>query len=142
MSNSKKTHKHESAYHHTSGEAQYIDDQQTSLITVLLLSQVARATSLKLNTSKAEQVVGIHAVITSKDIPGDRFVGPIIHDEPLLAHDEILYHGQAMAVVVAETYEQAREACDLIEVSFVEQKSILTIQDAIDAQSFHNQPHR
>ena len=69
-------------------------------------------------------------------------MGPIIHDEPLLAHEEILYHGQALALVVAETYEQARAACALIEVSFVEQKSILTIQDAIDAQSFHNQPHR
>ena len=142
MSKKTNTHKHESAFYHTSGEAQYIDDQQASLITVVLLAQVARATSLQINTQKSQEVEGVHAVITSADIPGDRFVGPIIHDEPLLAHEEILYHGQALALVVAETYEQARAACDRIEVSFVEQKSILTIQDAIDAQSFHNQPHR
>ena len=139
---SKNLHKHESAYHHTSGAAQYIDDQQASLVIVVLISEVARATELQLNTEAAESSEGVHAVMTAADIPGDRFVGPIIHDEPLLADGEILYHGQALALVVAQTYEQARAACDKIEVSFVQQEAILSIQSAIDTQSFHNQPHR
>lgn len=139
---SKNNHKHESAYHHTSGAAQYIDDQQASLVIVVLISKVARATELELNTTQAESSEGVHAVITAKDIPGDRFVGPIIHDEPLLADGEILYHGQALALVVAQTYEQAHAACAQIDVAYVQQHAVLSIQDALDAQSFHNQPHR
>ena len=137
-----KAHKHESAFRHTSGAAQYVDDIRADLITHVVLSEVARATNLVIDTSKASSMEGVHAIITAADIPGDPLVGPIMHDEPILADGEILYHGQAIALVIAESYESARHAARQLDVQYEKHTPILSIQDAIDANSFHNRPHR
>ncbi len=136
-----KSHKHADAYHHTSGAARYVDDSAAELVAMVYLSPVAHAAIDSFSLADAKRVKGVHCVLSSADIPGDPLVGPIIHDEPLLAMDEVLYHGQAMFLIVGETEACCREAASQIVVRFTPREAVLSIEDAIEAGSFHNAPH-
>ena len=102
---------HESGLRHTSGEAKYVDDFPAPagmLVAQIVASTQARARIRKIDTSKAKQVPGVHAVITARDIAGENNVGPVVHDEELLASQDVHFLGQALALVVGETYEACR----------------------------------
>ena len=62
---------------------------------------------LRRDASAARTMPGIHAVLLAEDVPGLNDVGAVRHDEILLADDEVLYHGQIVALVVGETPEPA-----------------------------------
>lgn len=87
---------------------------------VLRFSDYPRAKILKIDFSKAEKMQGVLKVFTAKDIPGDKMVGVIIQDWPLmLAEGEITHYiGDVLAGVVAETEAIAREAAKLIEIKY------------------------
>ena len=85
--------------------------------------------------------MGVHAVLTAADIPGAKRVGAIIHDEPLLALDEVHFRGQAIALVVAENLTQCRAAVSVIQLNVEEEAPLLDIPSAIAAQSYHTTPH-
>jgi CO/xanthine dehydrogenase Mo-binding subunit len=82
-----------------------------------LRSQHAHARLLKVDVSKAEKLAGVKAVITSRDIPFDRF-GLTHKDQPILADDKVRYRGDAVAVVAATSPEAAEEALGLIQVDY------------------------
>ena len=113
-------HQHESAYRHVAGSARYVDDIDSELIAGILLSPVARACALHIDVQNAKDIPGVAAVLTSADIPGDPMVGPIFHDEPLLAQKEIEYRGQALALVVAKDPVTLRKALAAIELRYQE----------------------
>src|SRR5204862_5702422 len=101
---SSRPHPHESGHKHVSGEAKYVDDEtQGMLETWPVCAPHAKATILKRDASEARLILGIQAVLLAEDIPGINDVGPVRHDEVLLAYDEISYHGQMVALVVGET---------------------------------------
>jgi xanthine dehydrogenase large subunit len=75
-------------------------------------------------------------VYTAKDIPGENNCGPIVHDDPFLAVGKVEFIGQAVAVVVARDMLYAREAAHKAKVLVKELKPILTIDEAMAAQSF------
>jgi xanthine dehydrogenase large subunit len=79
---------------------------------------------------------GVVAVYTAKDIPGENNCGPIVHDDPFLAVGKVEFLGQAVAVVVAREMLYAREAAHNAKVLVKELKPILTIDEAMAAQSF------
>jgi xanthine dehydrogenase large subunit len=79
---------------------------------------------------------GVVAVYTAKDIPGENNCGPIIHDDPFLAVGKVEFLGQAVAVVVARDMLYAREAAHKAKVLVKELTPILTIDEAMAAQSF------
>jgi xanthine dehydrogenase large subunit len=79
---------------------------------------------------------GVVAVYTAKDIPGENNCGPIIHDDPFLAVGKVEFFGQAVAVVVAREMLYAREAAHKAKVLVKELAPILTIDEAMAAQSF------
>ena len=58
------------------------------------------------------------------------------HDEPLFP-DEVMFHGHAVAWVLGETLEAARLGAAAVEVELDELPSLITLQDAIAAESFH-----
>jgi xanthine dehydrogenase molybdopterin binding subunit len=84
---------------------------------------------------------GVFAVLTAKDIPGTNDTGAIRHDEPLLAHDEIAFHGQMVAVVVGKSYEECRAAAAKVIVEVEPLPAVLGLEAAIAQESFHTQPH-
>jgi xanthine dehydrogenase molybdopterin-binding subunit B len=54
----------------------------------------ARARILRRDATQARQMPGIARVLFAEDVPGANQVGPVRHDEPLLATDEVYYQGQ------------------------------------------------
>src|SRR5207237_7284751 len=91
---------------------------------------------VSLDTSKAEAMKGVYAVITHKDVPKNVYghlegLG-VPADEPLLAEDDVRYKGQPIAVVAAESEEAARAAVEAIEIQFEERTPLFDMRTALD----------
>ena len=135
---------HESALRHVSGEARYVDDlpaPEGMLHGMVLLSPVAHGTLRQIDTKAALEVPGVHAVLTAADVPGENNVGPVFHDEPVLAEGTIHCKGQPVAAVIATSRDACREALARIELTIDELPAVLTIDDAVAAEQFHGSPH-
>ena len=63
-----------------------------------------------IDTSKAEKVPGVVRVLTHKDVKGLNGYGIAVPDQPVLCHDKVRYMGDAVALVIAETREEAAAA--------------------------------
>src|SRR3981081_1575075 len=77
----------------------------------------------------------------AEDIPGINDVGAVRPDEVLFAHDEVSYHGQIIALVVGETQENCRSAAANVLVEYEPLQPILTIEEAIEANSYLTEPN-
>ena len=82
-----------------------------------LYARRPRARIRRLAAERAAQAEGVVAVFTAADVPLNEF-GLILYDAPVLAHDEVRWIGEKLALVVAETEAQAQSALDLIEVDY------------------------
>ena len=132
---------HESAHLHVTGSATYTDDIPElagTLYAALILSPVAHGELIGdgIDCAAILKEHGVVAVYTSKDIPGENNCGPINHDDPFLAVGKVEFIGQAVAVVVARDMLYAREAAKKAKVQVKELTPILTIDEAMAAQSF------
>ncbi|MFE0800929.1 xanthine dehydrogenase molybdopterin binding subunit [Streptomyces sp. NPDC058812] len=130
---------HESAVQHVTGTALYTDDlvQRTKDVLHAYPVQVmkARGRVTALRTEPALAVPGVVRVLTGADVPGVNDAG-MKHDEPLFP-DEVMFHGHAVAWVLGETLEAARLGAAAVEVELEELPSLITLQDAIAADSYH-----
>ncbi len=86
----------------------------------LRFSDHPRARVLRIDTSKAGALPGVLRVLTAADVPGERTIGLIRKDWPLMiaVGEETRYVGDVLAGVVAETEAIARAAVALIEVEY------------------------
>ncbi|MFD8897270.1 xanthine dehydrogenase molybdopterin binding subunit [Streptomyces ardesiacus] len=130
---------HESAVQHVTGTALYTDDlvQRTKDVLHAYPVQVmkARGRVTAVRTGAALAVPGVVRVLTGADVPGVNDAG-MKHDEPLFP-DEVMFHGHAVAWVLGETLEAARLGAEAVEVDLDELPSLITLQDAIAADSYH-----
>ncbi|MCK6388188.1 MAG: xanthine dehydrogenase molybdopterin binding subunit, partial [Zoogloea sp.] len=129
---------HESAHLHVAGSAAYTDDlpEPVGLLHAAVgLSGVAHGRLTSLDLSAVRAAPGVRAVITAADIPGENDCGPVVHDDPILATGEVLFHGQPLFAVAADTREQARRAARLAVAHIEPLPAILTVDDAIEAGS-------
>ena len=88
-----------------------------------LRSPHPRATVRAVDTSRAEAMPGVHAVLTAADLPGGRFYGlDRVRDQPVLVGpgEEVRYAGEPIALVAAEHPEQALQALRTIAVAYDE----------------------
>ncbi len=125
---------HESAKFHVTGEAVYIDDilvNEQLLHGHVVYSPYAHAKIISYNIEEAENLEGVQCILSYKDIPGENQMGPVIHDELVLASDTVTFIGQAIFLIAAESEEIARNAEKLIKIKYKELKPILSIVDAI-----------
>jgi len=137
-------HPHESAHKHATGEAIYVDDQaQPALMLEVwpVCSPHAHAKILARDADAARLMPGISAVLLAEDVPGLNDVGAVRHDEILLADKEVLYHGHIVALVVGETHELCRAAAEKVVVEYEPLPPVFTIEQAIEADSFHSDPN-
>ncbi len=133
---------HESGHKHVTGEAIYVDDETNGMLEVWpVCAPHARARILKHDASAARAMPGVHAVLLAEDIPGMNDVGPVKHDEVLLAHDEISYHGQMVALVVGESEAACRDAAAKVLVEYEALTPVLELKEAIAQKAFHCDPH-
>lgn len=120
---------------HVRGESVYLDDVpllQGTLFACVYDSPIAHGKLKNIDTSEAEKAAGVVRIITAKDLIGDNQIGGILPDEPLLADEEVHFCGMPIALVLAETEEQARHAARLITAE-IEPLEIIT--DAREAQA-------
>ncbi len=132
---------HESAHLHVTGGATYIDDIPEvagTLYAAIIKSPVAHGELIGDGIDRDAILAqhGVVAVYTAKDIPGENNCGPIVHDDPFLADGKVEFVGQAVAVVVARSMLYAREVAAKAKVLVKELKPILTVEEALEAQSF------
>ncbi|WCJ36904.1 Xanthine dehydrogenase/oxidase [Euphorbia peplus] len=122
------------------GEAEYVDDTPmplNGLHAALVLSKKPHAQIVSIDASEAKSSPGFAGVFFAKDIPGDNHIGAVIDDEELFASEFVTCVGQVIGVVVADTHENAKLAARKVNVEYKDLPAILSIQEAIDAESFH-----
>ncbi|MGB8622089.1 MAG: molybdopterin cofactor-binding domain-containing protein, partial [Paracoccaceae bacterium] len=120
------------------GQARYVDDIPVPAGTLHLafgMSTVARASITGMDLSPVRAAPGVVAVLTAADLPAANDVSPSIHDEPLLAMGEVFYYGQPLFLVVADSHLAARKAARLAQVDYDERPALLSIDDALAADS-------
>ncbi len=130
---------HDSAARHVSGRAIYIDDMPDPaglLHCVLGLSPHAHARIVSMDLSAVVASPGVAAVMTAKDVPGVNDVGPAFMGDPIFADGLVEYHGQSIFAVAAASMALAREAAARAVIEYEVLKPIITIDEALAAQSF------
>jgi CO/xanthine dehydrogenase Mo-binding subunit len=123
---------------HVTGRSIYVDDVRVPgmLWAKALRSPVHHAGISKLDTTAAEKLQGVHAIVTHEDVPlnvyGHLSALGIPADEPLLAEDDVRWKGQVIAVVAAEDEETAQAAVDAIEIDLDERPALFDVRQAFD----------
>jgi selenium-dependent xanthine dehydrogenase len=119
------------------GTGEFVDDMQVSgmLHGAVLRARYPRAVVKKIDIAAARAFPGIEAVLTAKDVPGERRLGHVVYDWPVMIAEgeETRYVGDALALVAATTKEAAREAVELIRVEYEEREPLLSPQAALAA---------
>jgi len=104
------------------GEAIYTDDLKFEgmLQARVKRAGIPHAIVKSIDISRACSLPGVCAVLTAKDIPGEKNHGLVIYDWPVMVGvgEHVRYVGDAIAIVAAETREIATRALDLIVVDY------------------------
>lgn len=133
------------------GAGQYTDDVTLhgQTYAVFLRSPYAHARIRSIDTTAARQAPGVVAVFTGADIAASKIgglpCGWLIHSKdgtpmkepahPIIAHDKVRHVGDQVALVVAESVLQAKDAAELIEVDYDELPAVINISSADGAAS-------
>ncbi len=130
---------HDSARLHVTGQARYLDDIPTPdgcLHLAFGLSDRARGVIVRADLSAVRRAPGVVAVMKPIDLPGRNDVSVAAGDEPLLAQGEVFYHGQPIFLVAADSHLAARRAARLGKIGIEPRPAILTIEQALAAESY------
>jgi xanthine dehydrogenase large subunit len=129
---------HDSADLHVAGAAAYVDDlPEPPGLLHLAFGHAAdgHSTLVSLDLDAVRAAPGVVAVFTAADIPGENNVGPVVHDDRLLADGEILYPGQPLFLVAATSTLAARRAARLGKAVVEPRAALVTIAEAKAAGS-------
>jgi len=117
------------------GERAYIDDmvRPGMLHGAVVWTPRPRCKILKIDASEALALDGVHSVATAADYPGDRRVGLIFRDWPVMIAEgeETRCVADILAAVAADTRELAMKARDLVKVEFEELPGVFTLEEAV-----------
>ncbi len=111
----------------------------------------ARAKINKIDITKATNAPGVVKILTGEDLAKDKIGGLIagwkivsqdgkdmkVPPHPPLAKDSVNYVGDHVAIVIAETLEQAKNAAELVNVSYKVQKAVVKTEDAMNAEAIY-----
>jgi len=129
---------HDAAKLHVTGAARYVDDIPTPANTLHIafgLSKPAAGRLISMDLSAVRAAPDVVAVYTADDLAFANDVSPSNHDEPLLATDAVHYAGQPLFMVVATSHLAARHAARLGQIEIEKTDPILTIEQALAADS-------
>ncbi|HOP49851.1 MAG TPA: xanthine dehydrogenase family protein molybdopterin-binding subunit [Ignavibacteriales bacterium] len=122
------------AYVKVTGKAKFTDDLffDNMLYGVPVYSDYVHARIINIDTTQAEKQPGVVKVITYKDVTGSNRFGQIVKDYHIFADDKIRFNGDVIALVVAETREQAIEATKFVRLEAEELPAILDPEEALE----------
>jgi selenium-dependent xanthine dehydrogenase len=125
------------------GTGEFVDDMKFAgmLHGGVLRSKYPRALVKQIDISAARAYPGVEVVLTAKDVPGERLLGHIVHDWPVMIAEgeETRYVGDALVVLAATTKDAAKRALKLIRVEYEELPPLLSPHAALaeDAPRIH-----
>lgn len=102
-----------------------------------LRSPHAHARILSIDVAPALALPGVHAVLTHDDVPGAKTYGLEFADQPVLASDRVRYHGEPVAVVAAQSLQQARDAARAIVVEYEPLPAVDDMARALEMPPLH-----
>ena len=118
------------------GEAQYTADVLLPgmIWGKVLRSPLPHAKIVSIDSREAEQMPGILAVLTAKDLP-DLLTGRLVYDMPVLARDRVRFIGEKVAVVAAEDPDVAEDALAYIDVEYEEMPAVFDAHEAMEPEA-------
>ena len=123
------------------GEFEYSSDlwMDGMLWGATLRSPHPHANIYYIDTTEAEAMPGVYAVLTHEDVPGRKVYGMEIPDQPVLAWEKIRYQGEPVAIVAADHPETARLALEKISVEYEVLDPVTDAEEAMrdDAPKLH-----
>lgn len=137
-----KTKSHLAAVKQTTGEAQYTDDippLRNELYGCYVLSKKAHAKIKSVDYSAALEMPGVVDYVDKNDLPSpsSNYWGGPKQDEVFFAEEYVYTAGQPIALVVATSALRAQDAARAVNVEYEELPAVLSIEDAIEENSFH-----
>ena len=130
---------HDAASRHVQGNAPYIDDLPMvagTLHAAIGMSPVARGKLRSLDLGPVLASPGVVDAVDASSVTGDPNIGSVLRDEDVFAHGTVEFAGQAVFAVAARTLAQARRAAARAGMSIKELPPILTIEDALEKDSY------
>ncbi len=127
------------------GTAKYVDDITVDgmVYAKAIRPPAPRCKVKRINAAPALAVDGVLAVYTAEDIPGNRYIGHLQKDWPVLVAvgEETRYVGDAVALVVTRTKCQLDKACKLVEIEYEELEPLTDVFEAMkdEAPQIHGQ---
>ncbi len=121
----------------TTGAGKYTDDLSVPgmLVGKILHSPYPHARIVSIDTTRAEQLDGVVAVVIGKDAPTPYGILPVGHDEHALAIDKVRYVGDNVACVVAVSEAIAEKALELIDVKYEVLPAYFDPEESMRAQT-------
>ncbi|MBM4169562.1 MAG: xanthine dehydrogenase family protein [Ignavibacteria bacterium] len=108
------------AWGKVTGRAKFAEDYSVAhqLWGKVLRSKHPHAKILRIDTTKAETLPGVEAIVTARDIPGSKVFGIVVKNQQILCEDRVRYLGDGIALVAARSREICEEAVALIEIDY------------------------
>lgn len=126
---------HDSGPKHVQGSATYIDDILEPAGTLHVAPGYAKSAAkghiTSINLEAVRAYPGVVAVLTARDIPAVNDCSPSIGGDPVFADGEVLFHGQVVFAVVAETRDAARRAARLALIEVAATTPAVDVEAAI-----------
>jgi CO/xanthine dehydrogenase Mo-binding subunit len=136
---------------HVTGQTEYFEDlklRDPSDLLHLKMHRSSRHHALikSIDTSAAMAVPGVVRVLTHDDVPNNWYtilclIGVQPNDEPVLAEDRVLFRGEQICAVLAETEAAAMEGASKIEVSYEDLEPVFDVEEALRPDSIKIKPH-
>lgn len=119
------------------GKIKYFSDMKMEgmLFARVFRSSVAHANIVTLDTTEAERLGGIKAVLTYKDVPGLNAYGAIVPDAPVLGYGKVRFYGEPLALVAAEDPETAERALGLIKAAYEPLPAVRSIDESLKPEA-------
>jgi 4-hydroxybenzoyl-CoA reductase subunit alpha len=130
----------------TTGAGKYTDDMTLPgmLIGKILHSPHPHARIKRIDTSRAEKLEAVVAVVRGQDAPNPYGILPVGHDEHALAVDKVRYVGDNVACVAAQDEATAEQALELIDVDYELLPAYFDPEESMKAERaliHDNKPH-
>jgi xanthine dehydrogenase YagR molybdenum-binding subunit len=124
------------------GQAKYAAEFELPQLAhgAIVQSTIAKGRITEIDTSEAERAPGVLAVLTHLNAPKLPYEKPhppppvdpaVGHQVPMLQDDLVRHNGQHVALVVADTLEQATHAADLVRIAYAEEPAAVALEEAL-----------